>query len=116
MQGMLSGVVIEKHGAGLTSRALSSCARVWEAEMQTRQRADSRGVAGNPTTTTATPRCRHSLEKAGILAGWNSMMGCTSSEWVSSVGILLLQRGSGRQGRGCKKCTEQGPKSKSCSL
>ena len=79
----LSGVKLE-HAAHEASQACwvptlaahSSWGRVWAAEMQMRALAVSRGVAGKPTTTTAMPRSKHRREKAAILEGSNSMMGC----------------------------------------
>ena len=44
--------------------------------MQMRARAVSRGVAGKPTTTNATPRSQHSREVAAIFPGLNSISGC----------------------------------------
>jgi hypothetical protein len=44
--------------------------------MQMRARAVMSGVAGKPTTTSATPRSRHSREAAAILPGWKNISGC----------------------------------------
>ena len=41
-----------------------------------RARAVISGVAGKPTTTSATPRSQHSRDAAAILPGWNSITGC----------------------------------------
>ena len=46
--------------------------------MQMRARAVSSGVAGKPTTTSATPRSQHSRDVAAIFPGLNSISGCTS--------------------------------------
>ena len=70
-----------------TCSARSRSARVCAAEMQTRARALISGVAGKPTTTSATPRSQHSRDAAAILPGWNSITGCThvGSHSLSSV-------------------------------
>ena len=79
-------------------RACSACsrsARVCAAEMQTRARALISGVAGKPTTTSATPRSQHSRDAAAILPGWNSITGCAheSRVWFSVFhhGLRSLQ-------------------------
>ena len=63
--------------------AHSRSSRVCEAEMQTRARADISGVAGKPTTTSATPRSQHSRDAAAILPGWNSITGCAHAAHTS---------------------------------
>lgn len=39
----------------------------------------NRGVAGKPTTTTASLRWKQRRENAAILAGWNNMIGCNGT-------------------------------------
>ena len=50
----------------------------WAAEMQNLARRASRGVAGKPTTTTASPLARHMRWKADMMQGWYNMTGCSS--------------------------------------
>ena len=50
---------------------------VWAELTQKRARHVSSGVAGGPTTTTATPAASVSRENAVILPGWQSMSGTT---------------------------------------
>ena len=52
-----------------TCAAQSRSSIVWLAEMQTRARADRRGVAGKPTTTSAMPRSSSSRDVEQILPG-----------------------------------------------
>ena len=46
--------------------------------MQNLARRASRGVAGKPTTTTASPLARHMRWKADMMHGWYSMTGCST--------------------------------------
>ena len=71
-----------------TCSARSRSARVCAAEMQTRARALISGVAGKPTTTSATPRSQQSRDAAAILPGWNSITGCTHAESHSGSRVL----------------------------
>mmetsp|Transcript_29741 Transcript_29741/g.62570 ORF Transcript_29741/g.62570 Transcript_29741/m.62570 type:complete len:97 (+) Transcript_29741:160-450(+) len=52
-----------------STKALSKSSLVCPAEIQNLALDMRIGTAGNPTTTTASPRLRHSLEKAAILVG-----------------------------------------------
>lgn len=61
-----------------TLRALSRSFRVCAAEMQMRARAVCRGVAGNPTTTRATPLSQHSRDSAAIFPGLKIISGCSA--------------------------------------
>ena len=58
--------------------------------MQMRARALMSGVAGKPTTTSATPRSQHSREAAAILPGWNSITGCVRRNSAVQVCPLHL--------------------------
>mmetsp|Transcript_36889 Transcript_36889/g.44075 ORF Transcript_36889/g.44075 Transcript_36889/m.44075 type:complete len:110 (+) Transcript_36889:464-793(+) len=55
--------------SSISIKARSKSFRVWPAEMQKRALDRRIGTAGNPTTTTARPRFKHSLEKAAIFVG-----------------------------------------------
>ena len=48
-----------------------------------RARAVMSGVAGNPTTTSATPRSKHMREAAAILPGWKNISGCAQHSPLS---------------------------------
>ena len=78
----------------MTFTAWSKSALVWPAEMQKRALDRITEVAGNPTTTTATPLFKHSRENAASLAGKYTITGpVTLLEVIADAGSLTPTAG-----------------------